>query len=166
MMFTNLLPRVSASIRDSYLRRKPQTHNYSQSLTQWTIENNMKLTEHKSDYIIVTRLQEDFASRLTLNNQYGDRKRVTPDYQCLPSGDMPDICGDMRGQDWVCHCRANTGCVTLGAKTGCVTAGPRLGVSLRGQDWVRQCGAKTGCVTEVRHNLTVQLCLNDQAHLV
>ena len=54
------------------------THTQSQSdaISQWTDTNLAKLNASKSNYIIYTRMKEDFAARITLNGTYLERQSV------------------------------------------------------------------------------------------
>ena len=54
-----------------------QTQINNDNLVLWTEENKMKLNENKSNYMIFTRMREEFASRFTLNNKFLDKKEVT-----------------------------------------------------------------------------------------
>ena len=47
------------------------------TIAKWTEDNLMQLNEKKSNYIIFTKAREDFAARLTLNNELLERKKVT-----------------------------------------------------------------------------------------
>lgn len=54
-----------------------KTQGYLESISTWTENNLMKINELKSYYLIFTRVQQDFATRLTLNNKYLERLNVT-----------------------------------------------------------------------------------------
>ena len=53
------------------------TQDQLNSISDWTHNNLMKLNEAKSNYMIFTRTKESFATRLTVNDVYLDRKSVT-----------------------------------------------------------------------------------------
>ena len=44
-------------------------------IAQWTDNNLMKLKESKTNYIVYTRSRQDFAPRLTVNNEYIERHK-------------------------------------------------------------------------------------------
>ena len=44
------------------------TQSYLNNISQWTSDNLMQLNESKSSYMIFTRMEQEFRSRLTLNN--------------------------------------------------------------------------------------------------
>ena len=56
---------------------KYQTQTNLNSVAKWTDENLMKINEKKSYYLIFTRAQKDFATRLTINNKFLERLNVT-----------------------------------------------------------------------------------------
>jgi hypothetical protein len=53
-----------------------ETQNINNSISLWTETNKMKLNEAKSNYMIVTNVKEDFATRLWLNTQLLERQDV------------------------------------------------------------------------------------------
>ena len=53
-----------------------KTQNTNKSISTWTEDNIMKLNETKSNYLIVSKLKEDFVTRLSLNDKLLDRKNM------------------------------------------------------------------------------------------
>ena len=54
-----------------------QTQINLNSIAKWTDDNLMKINELKSYYLIFTRSQKDFATRLTINNKFLERLNAT-----------------------------------------------------------------------------------------
>ena len=53
-----------------------ETQTISKSISLWTETNKIKLNKAKSNYMIVTNVKEDFATRLWLNTQLLERQDV------------------------------------------------------------------------------------------
>ena len=51
---------------------KTQTRN--KDLAKWTVDNKMKINEGKSKYMVFNKSKENFATRLTINNKFIERK--------------------------------------------------------------------------------------------
>ena len=65
-------------IEDSFLPPASySTQDTLDGITAWTTENMMLLNEAKSNYMIFSRSQEKFATRLTLNNVHLERLNVS-----------------------------------------------------------------------------------------
>ena len=47
------------------------------SIAQWTDENLMEINESKSNYLIFSRSQKQFATRFTINNQHLEHLNIT-----------------------------------------------------------------------------------------
>jgi hypothetical protein len=54
-----------------------KTQTFHDGIALWTRQNMMKLNSGKSKYVLHTRMQEDFATRLTLDGCHIDRQKVT-----------------------------------------------------------------------------------------
>ena len=50
-----------------------ETQKHIDNITNWTTQNKMKLNEKKSNYMVLSRSNTEFATRLTLNNNTLDR---------------------------------------------------------------------------------------------
>jgi hypothetical protein len=50
-----------------------QTQHYNDTISKWTEENNMKINEDKSNYIVFSKAHESFATRLTINGKQLER---------------------------------------------------------------------------------------------
>ena len=54
-----------------------KTQTFLDVIALWTRQNMMNLNSEKSKYVLHTRMQEDFATRFTLDGCHIDRQRVT-----------------------------------------------------------------------------------------
>ena len=53
-----------------------KTQGYLDSIQSWTSENLMKINSSKSNYMVLSRCQEDFTTRLTINGDVIERKKA------------------------------------------------------------------------------------------
>ena len=71
---------MASDIANDQLYLPPSSYNTQQtldSISAWTDNNLMKINEDKSNYMIFSRSQENFATRLTLNNVKLEQLNVT-----------------------------------------------------------------------------------------
>ena len=54
-----------------------KTQGYNDGIVLWTNQNLAKLNTEKSQYVVHTRMKEDFATRFTLNGAYIERQTST-----------------------------------------------------------------------------------------
>ena len=54
-----------------------RTQFYNNGIALWTQQNHMKLNSSKSQYMLHTRIKEDFATRFTLDGKYIERQSAT-----------------------------------------------------------------------------------------
>ena len=65
-------------IKDKFLPPyQCKTQSINNRIASWTSDNKMKINESKSNYMIFTRCQQPFSTRLTMNNVKLDQVRVT-----------------------------------------------------------------------------------------
>ena len=54
-----------------------KTQTFNDGIALWTHQNLMKINSEKSIYVLHTRMQEDFATRFTLDGCYIERQKVS-----------------------------------------------------------------------------------------